>query len=265
MAPRAPIGIFDSGIGGLTVANAIVNILPHETLFYFGDTAHVPYGGKSAETVVKYSHDIVSFLLDQGCKAIVVACNTASAAALASLRHNWPSIPIIGMEPAVKPASSATQTGVVGILATRGTFSSERYANLVDRFGHGITVLENPCIGLVELIEAGLVDDAITENFLHQILTPMLDKGADTFVLGCTHYPLVRPLIERIIPPSATIIDPAPAVARQLQRRLQHLSLLSDQRTDDHHFFVSGDPHAFHTMAKRFFLADFLLEQHLIY
>lgn len=265
MAPSAPIGIFDSGIGGITVANAIVGLLPGETLCYFGDTAHVPYGGKSADTITRYSLDITAFLLDQGCKAIVVACNTASAAALPTLRHTWPAVPIIGMEPAVKPAATATRSGVVGVLATRGTFSSERYASLMERYAHGVVILENPCVGLVELIEAGLVDDPATESFLQQILTPMIEQGADTFVLGCTHYPLVRPLIERIVPPGAAIIDPAPAVARQLQRRLQQLDLLNDQRSGTHQMYVSGDLQSFKIMAERFFCGSFLLEQHLFH
>ena len=196
--PNLPIGIFDSGIGGLSVARAIIDLLPSEPFLYFGDTARIPYGTKPADTIRQYSLDITRYLIESGAKAIVVACNTASAAALGTLRAAWPDIPIVGMEPAVKPGANATQTGVVGVLATAGTFKSQRYADLMQRYASGITLLEDPCIGLVEQIEAGELNTSATRQLLETILLPMIRQQADTFVLGCTHYPLVRASIERM-------------------------------------------------------------------
>lgn len=259
------IGIFDSGIGGLTVANAIVDLLPHYSLCYFADTAHVPYGGQPAETIQHYAVDISRFLLEQGCKVIVVACNTATAAALNTLRATWPEVPFVGMEPAVKPAAEATRTNKVGVLATRGTFSSERYAALMHRFAHDVTVLQNPCLGLVEAIEAGQTESPSTESLLREILEPMLSQGVDTLVLGCTHYPLVRPLIERIVGPAVTVIDPAPAVARQLYRVLEtNHWLLSGQAPGHHFLYTSGNPESLQIHAHRYFKAPFQVEHRLI-
>lgn len=262
-----PIGVFDSGIGGLTVANAIVDILPAERLVYFGDTANMPYGGKPAETIQLYSHRITRFLLQADCKVIVVACNTATAAALHHLRDSWPEVHFVGMEPAVKPAAQATRSGVVGVLATGGTFRSERYAALMHRYAANVKVLQNPCVGLVERIEAGELDTPETAAFLRSILEPMLSQGADTFVLGCTHYPLVRPLIESIAGPAAVVIDPAPAVARRLAFILDEHHLRAD-KTDTapiHQLFVSGDPRPFAASASRFFNAQYQLHHQLIY
>lgn len=217
---RQAIGIFDSGIGGLSVARAIINRLPAESLHYFGDSANIPYGSKPASTIRQYSLDICQYLIEKGCKAIVVACNTASAAALPALRQRWPGLPIVGMEPAVKPGAQATRTGVVGVMATAGTFKSQRYAWLMHRYASQVRLLEDPCIGLVEQIEAGELSTSSTRHLLEKILQPMLAQQADTFVLGCTHYPFVQPLIQKIIGADKTIINPAPAVARQLERVL---------------------------------------------
>lgn len=259
------IGIFDSGIGGLTVANAIVDLLPRYSLRYFADTAHVPYGGQPAETIQGYSVDISRFLLEQGCKVIVVACNTATAAALNTLRITWPQVPFIGMEPAVKPAAEATHTNKVGVLATRGTFSSERYAALMHRFAANVTVFQNPCLGLVEAIETGETESASTALLLREILEPMLVQGVDTLVLGCTHYPLVRPLIERIVGPAVTVIDPAPAIARQLYRVLEANDWIPAGQAPGHHFFyTSGNPESLQIHAHRFFKAPFQVEHRLI-
>ncbi len=237
-----PIGVFDSGIGGLTVANAILGLLPQESLVYFGDTARVPYGPKTPGTIIGYSMEISRFLMDQGAKLIVVACNTASASALAPLRAAWPDFPFVGMEPAVKPAAKATRSGVIGVLATQGTFKSQRYTSLTERFAAGIQVYEDPCVGLVPLIENGKWDGPETEALVAGIIRPMLKKGADTLVLGCTHYPLILPLIRRIAGPDVHVIDPAPAVARQVARVLTERGLAAGA---DHRpfqkYFVSGD------------------------
>ena len=174
-----PIGVFDSGIGGLTVANAIFRTLPSESLIYFGDTARVPYGPRPPETIQRFSIEISRFLMDQGAKVIVVACNTASASALSVLRETWPGFPFVGMEPAVKPAAKATRTGVIGVLATEGTFKSQRYAGLMDQYAAGIRVFEDPCLGLVPLIESGKWEAPETEALITSIIRPMLAGGAD--------------------------------------------------------------------------------------
>lgn len=242
MSQYDSIGVFDSGIGGLTVANVILTHLPQENLLYFGDNGRAPYGPKSAETITEYSLQIVRFLLQNQCKAIVVACNTASAAALNTLRQTWPEVPIIGMEPAVKPAAQQTKTGKIGILATLGTFQSERYASLATRYAQHLEVFEDPCIGLVPLIEAGKTDAPETKQLLRQIIAPMRAKGVDTLVLGCTHYPLVRPLIEEITNHEVNIIDPAPAIARRLHYILTEKDLFRPEGPTHHEFYTSGNP-----------------------
>lgn len=215
------IGVFDSGIGGLSVANAIFGLLPGASIHYYADTANVPYGPRSPAEIIQFSRSITRHLLDQGCQLIVVACNTATAAALDQLRREWPAIPFVGMEPAVKPAAQATRTGKVGVLATASTIESERYASLMHRYARHVQVWENPCVGLVPLIEQGALRSEGTRRLLEGILAPMLAEGMDTLVLGCTHYPFIRPLLEEIVGPDITIIDPAPAVARQVKRILQ--------------------------------------------
>ena len=246
---RQPVGLFDSGIGGLTAAYAIIQQLPKEQIVYFGDTAHLPYGPQPAAAIRAYSAKITEFLLRQGCKAIVVACNTATAAALNYLRERWPDVPFIGMEPAVKPGARATLSGKVGVLATNGTFKSQRYASLMHRYAKEVELLENPCSGLVQRIENGLLNGPEMETFLRGILEPMLAAGADTFVLGCTHYPFVQPLIEKIAGPSATVINPAPAIARQLQRVLEERQLLSPELAGAHRFYISGEKGNFERLA----------------
>ena len=226
-----PIGIFDSGIGGLTVLRAIHQLLPDEPLFYLADQAHVPYGSRQLEEVRRFSVAITRFLLDQGARLVVVACNTASAAALKHLRSVFPHVPFVGMEPAVKPAAERTRSGVVGVLATPATFQGELYASVVERFGQGVKLLQNTCPGLVAQIETGALDSPETHHILEDALQPMLEQGIDTVVLGCTHYPLVIPLIQQIVGPDVRVIDPAPAVARQVQRLLVASDLLELETT----------------------------------
>ncbi len=226
MASCRPIGIFDSGVGGLTVANAISLLLPNETIFYIGDTARIPYGNKSKEDIEKFSLEMTKFLLDKDCKAIVIACNTASAYALEAVRNTYPDIPVIAMEPAVKPAIEHSKTRAIGVLATLGTLKSDRYSHLKDKFGQGIQILENPCLGLVDNIEAGKWNDPETFLLLETILKPMVDAQVDHIVLGCTHYPIVIPLIANIMGDSVQLINPAPAIAKQVYRQLAELNLL---------------------------------------
>lgn len=223
-----PIGMFDSGVGGLSVLRYVLRQLPHESVVYVADQEFMPYGQKSAEAVRERARRITQFLLEQhNCKLIAIPCNTASAAALNYLRETFPGVPFVGMEPAVKPGALATRSGKVGVLATEGTFGSQRYADLMERFAVDVQVLENPCIGLVELIEAGHAESTACVRLLRPILEPMLAAGVDTLVLGCTHYPFVVNTIRRIVDEQVVIIDPAPAIARQVERILQQLDLLS--------------------------------------
>lgn len=224
--PAGPIAVFDSGVGGLSVLRHLRALLPAEDFIYFADQAHVPYGPRPASQIQAYSQSITHFFLEQGAKCIVVACNTATAAALDRLRATFPQIPFVGMEPAVKPGAAATRTGNVGVLATAGTFESQRYASLMARFASDVTLFEDPCMGLVSLIEAGRLDDEDTRALLESCIRPMLQAGVDTIVLGCTHYPFVLPLIRTVVGPDVRIIDPAPAVARQTHRVLKNRTLL---------------------------------------
>lgn len=226
MASCRPIGIFDSGVGGLTVANAISLLLPNEAIFYIGDTARIPYGNKSKDDIEKFSLEMTKFLLDKDCKAIVIACNTASAYALEAVRNTYPDIPVIAMEPAVKPAIEQSKTGAIGVLATLGTLKSDRYSHLKNKFGQGIQILENPCLGLVDNIEAGKWNDQETVLLLENILKPMVDAHVDHIVLGCTHYPIVIPLIANIMGDSVQLVNPAPAIAKQVYRQLAERNLL---------------------------------------
>lgn len=219
--PCQPIGVFDSGVGGLSVLRAMRELMPEEPVIYFGDQGHVPYGPRPMEQVRDFSEEITRFLLDQGAKLIVVACNTASAAALHSLRDRFPQVSFVGMEPAVKPAAEYTRSRLVGVLATPATFQGALYASVLERFANGVQVLQHTCPGLVGQIEKGDLEGEETRAILEDALRPMLDQGIDTIVLGCTHYPFVIPLIEQMVGESVRVIDPAPAVAKQVKRLLE--------------------------------------------
>jgi glutamate racemase len=239
---QSPIGIFDSGVGGLSVVKAITQALPGEDLIFLADQAHVPYGLRSLEEVRAFAEGITRFLLNQGAKLIVVACNTASAAALHHLRQVFPQTAFVGMEPAVKPAAEQTRSGVVGVLATPATFQGALYASVIERFANGVTVLQDTCPGLVMTIEAGEIDSFEVRTILEKALHPMLAKGIDTVVLGCTHFPFVIPLIEEIVGAQVRVIDPAPAVARQVRRLLEaHGQLSSREDPGQLRFLTTGD------------------------
>jgi glutamate racemase len=220
-----PVGIFDSGVGGLSIVREVQHQLPAETLLYLADQANVPYGPQSLQAVRGYARGITSFLLGQGAKLIVVACNTASAASLQALRSEFPAIPFVGMEPAVKPAAETTRSKVVGVLATPATFQGELYASVVERFTAGVRILPRTLPGLVERIETGDLEGDRTRSILEHAIRPLLEEGADTIVLACTHYPLVMPLIQEIAGPSVKVIDPSPAIARQAGRLLEQHGL----------------------------------------
>ena len=211
----AVIGVFDSGSGGLSVLREIRKILPDERYIYFSDNAYCPYGEKTAEFVTARSRAVTDLLLSKGAAAVVVACNTATAAAIASLRAEY-SVPFVGMEPAVKPAASGTRSGVVGVLATAGTLRAAKYLNTKGQYADAVRIVERVGQGFVELVESLDLDSPHAESVVRTSLEPLLEAGADTIVLGCTHYPFLLPLMRRIAPADVRFIDPAPAVARRL-------------------------------------------------
>ncbi len=235
-----PIGVFDSGVGGLSVLREIHQLLPQESLLYVADSGFVPYGEKPPELIVERSCRIAEFLLEQGAKSLVVACNTATAAAVGELRLRY-AVPIIGMEPAVKPATLATRSGVVGVLATTGTLRSARFAALLDRFAGSVRVITQPCPGLVECIERGELDSEPLARLLADYTQPLLEAGCDTLILGCTHYPFLKPLLQRILPADIQLVDTGAAVARQLQNKLREFALLGQGPAQPARFWSSGD------------------------
>lgn len=252
MPGRAPIGIFDSGVGGLSVWREIARQAPHENTVYLADQAHVPYGNRSLAEVRGLSEAIARFLLERGAKVIVVACNTASAAALYTLRDTFPQVPFVGMEPAVKPAVERTKHGVVAVIATQATFQGELFASLLERYAQDVEVLTQVCPGLVEAVEAGALEAPETEALLRRCLTPLMQAQVDQLVLGCTHYPFLQPMIEDVIGEGVSVIDPAPAVARQTSRVLaRRREGASRDRAGRHVFLTSGEVAAFEGMIDR--------------
>lgn len=239
---QGAIGIFDSGVGGLSVLREIRDQFPREDLIYIADQIHVPYGIRSRQQVLEYSEGIIRFLIREGVKIIVLACNTASAVALADLRKKYPDLPFVGMEPAVKPAAEETSTGVVGVLATPATFQGDLYASTVEKFARGVKVLQNTCPGLVDQIESGKIDHPRTREILQKALDPMLKQNVDKVVMGCTHYPFVIPIIKEIVGDQVRVIDPAPAVARQTGRLLESYSLEANGENGSVVFHSTGDP-----------------------
>jgi glutamate racemase len=237
--PTAPIGIFDSGVGGLTILREIRAALPREDLIYVADAGHLPYGDKPLEYVRDRGFVVADFLVKQGAKAIVVACNTATAAAIDPLRERH-AIPFVGVEPAVKPAAAESRRGIIGVLATTATLKSVRYASLVARFAQGRQLLEQPCAGLADHIEQGRLDDDATEMLVRSFVQPLLDAGADTIVLGCTHYPLIAHIVQRIAGPDVRVIENGTAVARELSRQLAAHSSLREDGTGTASFWASG-------------------------
>ena len=246
---NSPIGIFDSGVGGISVLRAIRQQMPEESILYFGDQGHIPYGPRPMGQIRDFSEAITEFLLAQGAKIIVVACNTASAAALQHLRATFSGVQFVGMEPAVKPAAERTRTGKVGVLATPATFQGALYASVVERFANGVELFQSTCPGLVHQIEEGDLNGKKTRLILEEALLPMLEENIDTVVLGCTHYPFVIPLIQQIVGERVRVIDPAPAVAKQL-RRLLEASDISNRSASksDVMFYTSGDPDSLRSM-----------------
>jgi glutamate racemase len=253
MPNAQPIGLFDSGVGGLSVWQAVVERLPNEATIYFADSAHCPYGPRPREEIKTLSTAITRFLLSQECKLIVVACNTASAAALDVLRAEF-DVPVVGMEPAIKPAAEKTQTGHVGVLATAGTLQGDLFQKTSRHYANGVQVHRQVGEGLVEQVEAGRLDSPETEALLREYLEPMLAAGVDQIALGCTHYPLLIPLIEQIVAGRAVVIDPAQAVARQVARVLAKYNLAATLPADvipAHKFYATGSPEILQNLAEK--------------
>jgi glutamate racemase len=212
------IGVFDSGVGGLSVLKEIRRELPDADLLYLADQGRAPYGVRGLEDLADIAGEVSAWLLEQGASTIVIACNTASAAALHKLRAANEEVPFVGMEPAVKPAALSTSSGVIGVLATAATFQGELFASVVQRHADGLTVLTRACPAWVELVEGGVVDGAEARQQVEKCLSPLLRAGADTLVMGCTHFPFLIPVIDAVSGPAVTIVDPGPAVARQVTR-----------------------------------------------
>ena len=240
LTDNRPIGVFDSGVGGISVLKHIHTLLPHENLLYVADSKHAPYGNKTGEEITARCIEIADFLIAKDVKALVVACNTATAAAIDILRAQY-NCPIIGMEPAVKAAALASQNGIIGVLATVGTLKSAQFAALLENYGRNVKVVTQACVGLVECIERGEIDTPETKALISQYCKPLLVEGADTIVLGCTHYPFVKHMIQEIVCDKITLIDTGAAVAIQLKRQLEEKGLLSiDTQKAEVHFWTNS-------------------------
>ena len=241
MSAERPVGVFDSGVGGLSVLRELRRELPQEDLLYVADSAYAPYGERPREIIEARSIAIAEFLLERDAKALVVACNTATGVAVRLLRERY-AVPVIAMEPAVKPAVSHSRTGVVGVLATRQTLASDKFSRLLQAHGDA-EVLTQACPGLVERVVAGDLEGEGTRALLAGYLQPLLARGADTLVLGCTHYPHLAPLIADLAGPEVRVLDSGAAVARQVRRRLAEIRLLAPpHRSGREIFWTSGRP-----------------------
>ena len=246
---NAPIGVFDSGVGGLTVVREIMRQIPNEKIIYFGDTARVPYGSKSQETVTRYSGQIVRFLRTFQVKTIVVACNTASAYALDTLERDI-DIPIIGVvKPGAKAAAEVTRNGRIGVIATEATIGSQIYAEYIKELNRDVTIYGKACPLFVPLVEEGLLQDPVTDEIARRYLAELIDIDIDTLILGCTHYPLIRSTLARIVGDSVTLVNPAYETALELKEMLTSLNLLNDETpelgSNQYRFYVSDKAEKF--------------------
>lgn len=242
MTHKEPIGIFDSGVGGISIWKEVTTLLPNENTVYLADSKNAPYGQKSTEKIIEFSIKNTELLIQKGCKIIVVACNTATTNAISYLRKNY-TIPFIGIEPAIKPAALQTKTNAIGILATKGTLTSELFHKTSGQFTSGITVIEQIGEGLVPLIETGKIDTPAMEELLKKYLNPMLEQHIDYLVLGCSHYPFLIPKIREIVGDKVTIIDSGQAVAKQTKAVLEHYNLLNTSGLKvDHNLYSNSNP-----------------------
>lgn len=247
----APIGVFDSGLGGITVMQELVRRLPQEDFLYVADSGYCPYGGKSAEEITARARAITEALLARGAKLIVVACNTATIAAIETLRADYP-VSFVGMEPAVKPAAARTYSGSIGVLATGAAIAGEKLHKLIREHAGGVRVITQPCPGLVERVELGDLNGPQTRQLVERYTKPLLDAGADVLVLGCTHYPFLRPLIAEVVGPRIVILDTGEAVARRTEALLLAEGLLAaSPQAGRLHWFSTGDADATAVVASR--------------
>ena len=249
----APIGVFDSGVGGLTVAREIMRQIPNEKIVYFGDTVRVPYGSKSKDTVTKYSKQIVRFLRTQNVKAVVIACNTASAYALDEIEKEI-DIPIIGVvRPGAKVAVEATRNGKIGVIATEGTIHSQIYSTYIKQINENMNVIGKACPLFVPLVEEGLLVDPVTDEIAMRYLSELIDRDIDTLILGCTHYPLIRSTVGKIMGENVTLVNPAYETARELKELLESEDLLNKKEVElgenKYRFFVSDGAEKFKRFA----------------
>jgi glutamate racemase len=241
MVPETPIGFFDSGLGGISVWREVIRLLPFENTVYYADTAFCPYGIRKQKEIIERTDFITDFLLSKHVKLIVVACNTATAAAIDHLRKTY-SLPFVGMEPAVKQAALHSKSGVVGVLATQGTFKGKLYHETSERFATNVKIVEQSGDGLVELVETGKTDTPEAIALLKKYIDPMIEAGADHIVLGCTHYPFLLPAIKKITGAKIQLLDPAPAIAQRIKSLLEHDNLLnSSSMKPNYDFFSSGN------------------------
>jgi glutamate racemase len=237
----SPIGIFDSGLGGLSVYKELISHIPNEQVIYFGDSGNAPYGPKSTDYIIKRSTEITEFLLSKGCKIIIVACNTATAAAISHLRAKFDT-PFIGMEPAIKPAAKATKTGSIGVLGTQGTFSGRHYQNTKAKYANNVNVIYRVATGLVEYVEHGEKNDVYIAELLTKYIKPMLLENIDHLVLGCTHYPFLSDDIQKVAGSGVTLVNPANAVVRHTLSVLKMSGLLNTSKSNrEDEFFTTGD------------------------
>ena len=246
------IGLFDSGVGGLSVLRTLREMLPLAHYHYVADSAHCPYGPRGDDEIRGFSQEITRFLRGRGCELVVVACNSASAAALGHLREEYPDVPFVGMVPAVKPAAKLTQSGVVGVMATSTTYHGALYHDVVDHFGRDVQIVPVVCAGLVERIEAGDIDGPATVALLRACLEPMSAVGADTLVLGCTHYPLATAAIRRVVGDAVRILEPSEAIARQTMRLLAERAEAGARERDGClTLYTSGPEAGFERLSRR--------------
>lgn len=257
---QAAIGVFDSGLGGLSVLQELVANLPNEQFIYVSDAGHCPYGGKRASEITDRAEAITDFLLQHRVKLIVVACNTATIAAIESLRATY-AVSFVGMEPAVKPAALLTKSGVVGVLATGAALAGEKLHQLIERHAAGVRVLTQPCPGLVEGVEAGLLNSGETRRLVQRYTAPLMAQGADVLVLGCTHYPFLREVIQQAVGPEVILLDTGAAVARRTASLLHAEQLAADpMQQGGLRLFTSGNPGAVGTVASQLWGAPLVVE-----
>lgn len=243
------IGVFDSGVGGLSVFRELYALMPEQDYVYLSDAAHCPYGNKPVEYIIERAEAITRFLIDKGAEVVVIACNTATAAAVKYLREKYPT-PFVGMEPAIKPAALTSKTGVVGVLATANTFKGSLYHNTLEKFASDVQVIEKVGEGLVEFVESGQTEGPEVEKVLHKYIDPMIEAGADAIVLGCTHYPFLEPVIGKIASEEVSIINPAPAIALQTKRVLDSLESRKSPSSQCL-FYSTGDTSVMRSMVSK--------------